>query len=42
MLDIALLSFMRDGLLRRGEAAAAKWSDLEVVHGLVDGERWVL
>ena len=40
VLDIALISFMRDGLLRRGEAAAAKWSDLEVVHGGVDGERW--
>ena len=40
VLDIALVSFMRDGLLRRGEAAAAKWSDLEVVHGDVDGERW--
>lgn len=40
VLDIALLSFMRDGLLRRGEAAAAKWSDLEVVHGRVAGERW--
>ena len=40
VLDIALLSFMRDGLLRRKEAAAAKWRDLEVVHGDGDGDCW--
>ena len=38
VLDIALVSFMRDGLLRRREAAAARWHDLEVVHGGVDGD----
>ena len=30
-LDLSLISFMRDGLLRRGEAAAARWRDLQVV-----------
>ena len=29
--DIALLAVMRDGLLRRSEAAAIRWADLEVV-----------
>jgi len=30
--DIALVSVMRDGLLRRGEAAELRWRDIEFVH----------
>ena len=38
ILDIVLVSLMSDGLLRRSEAAEAKWDDLEQFE--VDGERY--
>ena len=37
-MDVALLSVLRDGLLRRSEAAALRWGDVEIQD---DGSAWI-